>query len=125
MTELYDTLRWRLTSRRARERDGHRCTVARLLGGECSGRLHAHHIRPVTEGGAPFDLENVGTACASHHPVWEMLRRRLLAALDREVEKPPVLRCRHHHPTAEGRRICERRLLREARERELQRAVAA
>lgn len=115
MGTIYDTLQWILTSRRAIARDGHRCTVARLLGGECSGKLHAHHIKPVSDGGAPYDLENVGTACASHHPVWEALRRRLLANL--EPQGPRVIVCRHRHPTAAGRRNCERRMAQRARER--------
>lgn len=116
MGTIYNTLRWHRTKQLARERDGNKCTVARLLGGECSpGPLHAHHVMPVSEGGRPYDLDNVGTSCASHHPMWEALRRRLVANL--QPEKPRVLRCNHRHPTAEGRRICERRMLREAQAR--------
>lgn len=120
MASVYDTLRWRATADRARKRDGNRCFVARLLGGECAGGTpHAHHIRPLEEGGAPYDLENVATVCASHHPVWEALRRRLLAALDLPEERPP--RCHHFHRTAEARRQCESRM---ARQRERSRVAA-
>lgn len=119
MENVYSTLRWRITRRRALERDGHRCTVSRLLGGVCSdGPLHAHHIVPVGEGGQAFDLDNVGTTCAAHHPQWEALRRllvRKLLGLDAE-DRPP--RCPHAHRSREAREICERRLAR-AREREL------
>lgn len=110
---IYNTLRWRKTSARAIARDGHRCTVARLLGGPCSGRLHAHHIEPVREGGAPFDLDNVGTACASHHPQWEALRRTIVG---RRRHDPKPARCPHQHRSAEARRICEARLARKQRE---------
>lgn len=110
-SHLWDTVR-----SRALERDGGRCTVSRLLGGTCSaGPLHAHHIVPRSEGGDPYDLDNVGTTCASHHPMWESLRRILARRL---LEPPP--RCPHEHRSAEARRICEDRLARRAeRQREL------
>jgi 5-methylcytosine-specific restriction endonuclease McrA len=105
---LYNTLHWRTVAARARKRDGGRCTVSRLLGGECSGRLHVHHIVAVSEGGARFDLENLGTVCASHHPFWESLRRVLVRRLT-----APAPRCGHWHASAEARRICEQRLARQ------------
>lgn len=118
---LYDTLRWRATAARARRRDGDRCTVARLLGGECSaGTRHAHHIRPVSDGGEAFDLENVATVCSAHHPAWEALRRSLLHAADRFAERP--IFCRHQHRSAEARAQCEARMRRHAQART--RAVA-
>lgn len=117
---IYHSLHWRLARTRALARDGRRCTVARLLGGECSATLHVHHIRPVSEGGAPFELDNLGTACDSHHPVWESLRRRLLASLVPVEDRPPV--CRHIHRTTEGRVACERRM---ARDHERRRKIAA
>jgi hypothetical protein len=55
----------------------------------------------VSEGGAPFDIDNAVTACARHHPMLEALRRRLLA---------PPPRCRHRHPYPAGREACERRM---------------
>jgi hypothetical protein len=107
---LYSQLRWHAVAARARSRDGNRCTVSRLLGGECTGRLHVHHIVAVSEGGALYDLENLGTACAAHHPLWESLRRVLVRKLTAE---PP--RCPHHHASADARRLCEARLARRAR----------
>lgn len=112
---IYNTLSWELARTRALARDGKRCSVARLLGGECSPFLHVHHLRPVSEGGAPFDLENLLTVCESHHPVLESLRRSLLRRAAPE-ERP--LRCGHFHRSAEARRLCERRMAR-------QRAAAA
>lgn len=115
---LYSDRRWRATRRAAIARDEGRCTVARLLGGECSkGPLEGHHIMPVSEGGAPFDIVNVGTTCASHHPVWEALRRNLVRQLREPA--PVVPRCPHQHRNAEARAQCERRLARQARQRQL------
>lgn len=105
---VYTSPLWRRTRELALERDGHRCTVARLLGGECSGSLHAHHILKLTEGGAPYDTENVGTTCAHHHPMWEALRRQLVERL--LGDGPPT--CRHDHRSAEARRQCEARMIR-------------
>jgi hypothetical protein len=104
---LYSTLRWQTVAARARRRDGNRCTVSRLLGGDCTGTLHVHHIVAVSEGGAEFDLENLGTACSAHHPLWESLRRVLVRRL-----MAPAPRCPHHHRSAEARRLCEARLAR-------------
>jgi hypothetical protein len=119
MQNIYGTLRWRVTRSRALARDGKRCTVSRLLGGSCTpGPLHAHHIHAIEDGGDPFDLDNVGTTCAAHHPMWESLRRLLVRKMLGQDEQP--IRCPHAHRSAEARRICEARI---ARQR--QRAVAA
>lgn len=116
MENIYSTLRWRVTRRRAIERDGSRCTVSRLLGGSCApGPLHVHHIVPISEGGPEYDLDNVGTACAAHHPMWESLRRILVRRMLGEDERP--VRCPHQHRSREAREVCERRLARQ-RERE-------
>lgn len=86
------------------QRDGRRCTVARLLGGECHPVLHVHHIIAVADGGTD-DEDNLATVCQSHHPVWESLRRWL------ERKKLRGRRtCRHTHRTREAREICERKL---------------
>lgn len=106
---FYDTSAWRHIRDLALARDGDRCTVARLLGGDCHPTLHAHHIVPMSEGGAPLDVDNVLTACASHHPMVEALRRRLMEKL-----VAPRPRCRHRHPYPEGRRQCEERMARQA-----------
>lgn len=104
MTAIYSTPAWHAARAAAIERDGARCTVARLLGGPCAdGALHVHHLIPVSEDGSAFDLDNLVTVCATHHPRLEALRRAVL----KEREAP---RCRHHHPYIEGRLLCEARL---------------
>jgi hypothetical protein len=102
---LYDTPLWADARARALARDGHRCTVARLLGGECSDRLDVHHLVPVREGGDPFDVDNLLSCCSSHHGRLEALRRHVLRERERDVK-----RCRHYHPYKSGREACERRL---------------
>lgn len=82
MDDFYRSPLWRSARAAALARDDHRCTVARLLGGECRGRLHVHHVVPLDHGGAPYDLDNLGSACASHHRKWEALARRLAGARD-------------------------------------------
>lgn len=110
-SSIYNTLRWQLARARTISRDEGRCTVSRLLGGECSsGTPHVHHIRPVSEGGAPYEETNLATVCPAHHPVWEALRRRLLAA---EAHEDAAPRCSHFHRTAEARRQCEARMARQ------------
>lgn len=89
---IYNTKEWREISRAAIARDQNRCTVARLLGGPCKGGLHGHHIVPVAEGGDPYDLDNVGTACAGHHPVWEAARRAIVRCRGRYADEPDVTR---------------------------------
>jgi hypothetical protein len=107
---LYDSPVWQDLRARALARDEGRCTVARLLGGECSRRLDVHHLVPVSEGGEEFPpLEDVLTACSRHHPSLEGLRRYVVRY--RRREKP---RCPHKHVTSEARRICEARLARVA-----------
>jgi 5-methylcytosine-specific restriction endonuclease McrA len=111
MNRLYDSSLWTAARAAALERDGHRCSVARLLGGRCSaGPLHVHHIEPIDEGGQPFDLDNLGTVCAAHHPQWEALRRAIVARRRDDEARP---RCPHTHRTIEARMLCEARLARE------------
>ena len=100
MTRLYDTRTWDEARERTLARDGQRCTVARLIGGECSPILDVHHLVPLSEGGDPFGDANLVTICHAHHGRLEALRRHLLA---------PEWRCPHRHRTAEGRRQCEMR----------------
>lgn len=104
---LYSTHTWRDTRSLVLNRDGNRCTVARLFGGVCVQPLHVHHIVPVADGGDEFDPENLATVCAAHHPIWEALRRRVVERLI-----APAPRCQHQHRTAEARRICEARMAR-------------
>lgn len=107
MGTIYDSLRWQAARGRALRRDASRCTVSRWLGGACSASLHVHHVVPVSEGGAPFEVENLATACARHHPQWEALRRRIVKG-----NEEPFPRCPHYHRTSEGRRQCEARMAR-------------
>jgi hypothetical protein len=76
-----------------------RCTVARLLGGDCGGA--------VAERGR-VDGEPV-LACESH----DALAAPLLAELRRRRE-PKRPGCRHRHASREARAICEARLARAA-----------
>ena len=119
MRDIYSTQLWKAVRARAIARDGHACTVGHLLGGPCSPSdvpLEAHHIIPVEDGGAPFDLANIGTVCKAHHPQWEALRRILVQRLLRRQAAPV---CPHQHRTAEARAQCERRLARLHRRRQL------
>jgi len=85
----YSSAEWRALREIAIARDAGRCTVSRLLGGRCSsGSPHVHHIEALEDGGAPFDLDNLATVCASHHPSWEALRRKLVATRHRRVHVP-------------------------------------
>jgi len=61
--EFYSSKEWSKAKQKARERDGHECQ-------ECGGtdwELHVHHRTPVSEGGAPFKLDNLITLCARCH----------------------------------------------------------
>lgn len=88
---FYNSPEWRQLSERARARDQHRCTVARLLGGTCGLTLHAHHIDRDAD---PLDLDNVGTTCDRHHPVWEALRRAVTRARRRSMSGDDATRSR-------------------------------
>ena len=107
---VYDSPAWDTARTLALARDGDRCTVARLLGGSCHPRLDVHHVHPVEEGGAPYDVDNLLTVCAAHHPMLEAFRRHVIQA----ALRPAVPRCPHHHPYPQGRAECERRLARSA-----------
>lgn len=72
------TKRWKSTEREAKRRDDGRCTYGLEPGdrgtrhypdGRCPvvDGLQGHHRTPVEDGGAPYDLENVRTLCATHH----------------------------------------------------------
>ena len=109
METIYTT-EWSALAARAKARDGHRCTVARILGGECSGRLHAHHVVPVEEGGPALpDLDGVLTVCAGHHRTLHALREFLAGRRRRKIRP-----CRHEHRYDIARRECRRLRLREA-----------
>lgn len=100
---FYASAEWRAVRDRVLDRDGGRCTVARLLGGQCRGSLHAHHIeKRVDRPELALDETNLATVCAAHHPTWEALRLFVTRAR-RQI--PP---CKHRHPYRAGREACER-----------------
>lgn len=53
---------WRRTARKVYDRDGYVCQ-------KCSenGELHAHHITPVSNGGAKYNMNNLITLCKDCH----------------------------------------------------------
>lgn len=111
--EIYKTPEWLDLAARAKARDGHLCTVARLLGGRCTGRLHAHHVIPISEGGEPYPtLDGIVTACAGHHRTLHALRE--FVAHRRAIEIPPC-RCRGGHRYRVGREECKRKRMARAR----------
>jgi hypothetical protein len=61
---IYHTPEWRRVRTKVYERDGYVCTVCEDA---ASGPLHAHHETPLSEGGEPFDLDNLVTVCAPCH----------------------------------------------------------
>lgn len=102
---LYSTPAWDAVRSAALRRDGHRCSVARLLGGRCTLTLHVHHLQPIEDGGPMLDLDNLITVCARHHPKVEAVRRAILAR-----REPRARSCRHRHVTPEARALCEAKL---------------
>lgn len=98
---FYKSPEWRALRARVLARDGSRCTVAQLLGGECRGSLHVHHLDRAEE--RRLDPDNCGTACASHHPKWEAVRRAIM------VQRRPLPPCRHTHRYAHAQRECDAR----------------
>lgn len=97
---IYDNTRWRSTREEVLTRDGS-CTYSRLLGGECSGPLHVHHLDPAHYD--PFDPEGLIAICEFHHPKLEAIRRALMSARGWK-------RCTHEHRYPGAREACERRL---------------
>lgn len=91
MATTLDT--WDEIRARVLTRDGHRCTVSRLLGGQCRGRLHVHHIVPRADGGTDED-DNLATACARHHPIWERLREAIVHARINAADPADLARAR-------------------------------
>lgn len=107
MHTIYAQPEWAHARDAALHRDGERCTVSRLFGGECHASLHVHHVVPLADGGAPYDLDNLLTACKRHHPMLEAMRRYVL----RQRQVPP---CRHRHFYDHARRECLERRMRQA-----------
>lgn len=77
-----------------------RCVVSDLFGLEnCLGSIHRHHVDPSDPDSRTLPV------CNRHH----QHLHKALRALATEPESP-WKRCRHVHPTREGREACERRL---------------
>ena len=59
---VWKQARWAATRRRLFDRDGWRCQ-------KCGrpGRLEAHHLQPLEDGGAVFALQNLLTLCRGCH----------------------------------------------------------
>lgn len=99
--QFYSQAAWAALREEALRRDGDRCQVARLLGGHCSTSLHVHHLTRNPE--LALDIDNVATVCSRHHPMWDAVRRAILA---RRPERGP---CRHRHRYDHARRACRER----------------
>ena len=54
--------RWQNLRKLAKQRDGRRCTSY-----GSTDRLEVHHVVPIEDGGAEFDLDNLITLCSSCH----------------------------------------------------------
>ncbi len=109
MTNVYQDTRWAQARDAALHRDGERCSLSRLFGGDCHATLDVHHLTPVSDGGAPYDLDNLLTACHTHHPMLEGMRRYVTQKRERKI--PP---CRHRHYYAHAARECLERRMRQA-----------
>jgi 5-methylcytosine-specific restriction endonuclease McrA len=70
--KLMTSKAWRRARAAARERDG-----GCIIRSGCAGRLEAHHVVPVNEGGEPVDLDNLVTLCSRHHRLVEAGTLRL------------------------------------------------
>ena len=62
-TKVRSLAKWKRVRRAAIERDGYRCRHC----GKAAGRFEVDHIKPLSEGGAPFDLENLQPLCRPCH----------------------------------------------------------
>jgi hypothetical protein len=100
---FYTSPEWLAVREQALSRDANRCSVARLIGGDCSARLDVHHLQSLGERpDLALDLDNLLTVCSSHHPTLEAIRRVL--RIIRLIDMPP---CGHNHPYRQGRIDCE------------------
>ena len=54
--------RWAATRRAVLKRDGHRCTKCGR-----AGRLEVDHVKPLWQGGDPWDLDNMAALCRKCH----------------------------------------------------------
>jgi 5-methylcytosine-specific restriction enzyme A len=65
VSRVYDTARWK----RFRLVQLRREPLCRLCAGQglSAPALHVDHVRPLADGGAPFDFDNVRSLCAACH----------------------------------------------------------
>lgn len=59
---VYRDPRWKAVRQQAKRRDGWKCVQC----GE-RGRLEVDHVKPIRDGGAPFDLANLQSLCPACH----------------------------------------------------------
>ena len=100
---IYDSQEWHDVREFVLARDG-KCVYALLLGEDCAGPLHVHHLNPDVFD--PYDPSGLVTICERHHPKLESIRRALLKVRGWK-------RCNHLHRSRESREQCERRLNRD------------
>ena len=86
---IYLTKRWGLLRHRALARDDGLCVRCRAVGRTVLAEI-VHHLEPIRDGGAPWELENCESVCrpchaAEHAPTptpgqggWKNLVRELL-----------------------------------------------
>jgi 5-methylcytosine-specific restriction enzyme A len=64
VTRIYDTGVWKRLRLVILSRDGYRCTIPLKDGSACPRpATQVDHIRPISEGGAPYDPSNLRAAC--------------------------------------------------------------
>lgn len=88
--------RWTRTANQVADRDGWRCVRCRRRvyryegGGSFPDSLHVDHVRPISAGGAAWELRNLQTLCRDCNLAkgartvdyrWSARRRRLLLGL--------------------------------------------
>ena len=62
---FYQSQAWRDLRRAALTRDHYRCTICSVsVAGK--GQARVDHIRRISDGGAPLDIDNVRTLCITH-----------------------------------------------------------
>lgn len=59
---IYHSKRWKITRQVVLTRDDRRCTNCGR-----AGKLEVHHIVPLSQGGAPYDLDNLRSLCRDCH----------------------------------------------------------
>lgn len=72
---IYSTQAWHRAKRAAKVRDGWCCKATGCTETE---RLTVHHLIPLSQGGAPFDLDNLITLCYKHHAELERSKAQSL-----------------------------------------------